>query len=214
MNNFKSTLTCSYCSKILKDPIKLPCKGNLCKEHLTEKSVIKQNRIKCAKCKQEFEVVDNEFKLNNFIKKQLDDHVYLSDAEFVLKKQIQDSFGKFFQMYEQFALNKTTFDLDIHNHFQETRFKLDEHREELKVKIDNIYMTMIDKTKKLEAAYLKNLKDKLEASLESFETKSLEQSLKETEDTFRNPNLLIDSIRDMQRQQEGAIVELKSKLDE
>jgi glycosyltransferase involved in cell wall biosynthesis len=49
---------------------------------LTEKSVIKQNRIKCVKCKQEFEVVDNEFKLNNFIKKQLDDHVYLSDEEF------------------------------------------------------------------------------------------------------------------------------------
>jgi hypothetical protein len=35
-------------------------------------------------------------------------------------------------MYEQFTLNKTTLDLDVHNHFQEIRFKLDEHREELK----------------------------------------------------------------------------------
>jgi hypothetical protein len=61
---------------------------------------------------------------------------------------------------------------------------------------------------------LKSLEDKLNASLKSFETKSLEQSLKETEETFRNPNLLIESIQEMQRQQEEAIVELKLKLDE
>jgi len=58
------------------------------------------------------------------------------------------------------------------------------------------------------------LADKLETSLKSFETKSLEQSLKETEDTFRNPNLLIDTNREMQRKQEEAITELKLKLDE
>jgi hypothetical protein len=75
-------------------------------------------------------------------------------------------------------------------------------------------MEMIDKTKAFEATYLKSLEDKLNASLKSFETKSLEQSLKETEDTFRNPNLMIQSIQEMQRQQEEAISELKLKLDE
>jgi hypothetical protein len=76
-------------------------------------------------------------------------------------------------MYEQFTLNKTTLDLDVHEHFQEIRFKLDEHREALKVKIDDVYMEMIDKTKKFEATYLKSLEDKLNASLKSFETTSL-----------------------------------------
>ena len=46
MTRLKTSLTCSYCSKIFKDPIELPCKHNLCKGHLIEKSVIKQNRIK------------------------------------------------------------------------------------------------------------------------------------------------------------------------
>jgi hypothetical protein len=211
MNRWKSSLTCSYCSKVLKDPIELPCKHNLCKEHLTEKN---ENKIKCGECKQEFEVKDNEFKPNNLVKKLLDDHLYLSDEEFSLKKQIQDSIRQFFQMYEQFTLNKTKLDLDVHNHFQEIRFKLDEHREELKQKIDDIYMEMIEKTKKFEVAYLKSLADKLEASLKSFETKSIEASLKETEDTFRNPNLLIESIREMPRKQEESIAELKMKLDE
>jgi hypothetical protein len=214
MNRWKSSLTCSYCSKIFKDPIELPCSHNLCKGHLVEKNVAQQNRIKCGECKKDFKVKENDFKTNNFVKKQIDELVYLSDEEFSLKKQLQDSIRTFFQMYEEFCLNKTNRDLDVHNHFQDIRFKLDEHREHLKVKIDDIYMEMIEKTKKFEATYLKSLEDQLEASLKSFETKSLEQSLKETEESFRNPNLLIESIRKMQREQEEAIAELKLKLDE
>jgi hypothetical protein len=214
MNRLKSSLTCSYCSKILKDPIELPCKHNLCDEHLFEKNVIKENRIKCIECKQDFEVKGNDFKTVDLVKKLLDELVYLSDEEFSLKKLLEDSFGKIFQMFEKFTLNKTKLDLDVHEHFQEIRFQLDEHRENLKQKIDDIYIEMIEKTKKFESLYLKSLEDNLNSSLKSFEAKSLEQSLKETEESFRNPNLLIDSIRDMQRQQEEAIAELKLKLDE
>jgi hypothetical protein len=214
MNRWKSNLTCSYCSKIFKDPIELPCSHNLCKGHLAEKSVAQQNKIKCGDCKKDFKVFDNEFKTINLVNKLLDDHGYLNDEEFALKKQIEDSIRTFFQMYEEFSLNKTNRDLDVHNHFQEIRRNIDLHREKLKEKIDDIYMEMIEMTKKFEATYLKSLENKLEASLKSFETTSLEQRLKETEETFRNPNLLIESIRDMQRQQEVSIAELKSKLNE
>jgi hypothetical protein len=214
MNRWKSSLACSYCSKIFKDPIELPCSHNLCNEHLTEKDIVKANRIKCVECKQEFKVKDNEFKSNNFLMKLLNNHDFLSDEEFSLKKQIEDSIRQFFQMYEHFTSNKTNRDLNVHNHFTEIRFKLDEHRELLKEKIDDIYMEMIDKTKTFEATYLKSLEDQLEASLKSFESKTLEQTLKDTEELFRSPNLLIESIREMQRKQEGAIVELKLKLGE
>ena len=64
-------------------------------------------------------------------------------------------------------------------------------------------MGMIEQSKKFEATYLKSLENKLETtSLKSFETKFLEQSLKEVEETFRYPNLLLEPIREMQRQQE------------
>jgi len=104
--------------------------------------------------------------------------------------------------------------MNVHNHFQEIRFKLDENREKLKAKIDDIYTVMAERTKRFEAAYLKSLEDQLYASLKAIETKSIEQSLKETEEAFRNPNLLIESIREMQREQEEAIARLKFKLDE
>jgi hypothetical protein len=82
MNKLKSNLTCSYCSKLYQDLIELPCRHYLYKGHLAEKSVAKQNKIKCVECKQEFEVKDNEFESNNFVKKQFDYHDYLSDEEF------------------------------------------------------------------------------------------------------------------------------------
>ena len=88
MNKLKSNLTCSYCSKIFKDPIELPCSHNLCKGHLTEKSVVQQNKIKCGDCKKDFKVRDNEFKTTNLVNKLLDDHGYLNDEEISLKKQI------------------------------------------------------------------------------------------------------------------------------
>jgi hypothetical protein len=214
MNGWKSSLTCSYCSKLFQDPIELPCYHNLCKGHLGEKEVVKQNRIQCVECKQEFQIKDNGFRSNYFIKKQLEELLFLSDEELALKKQIEESIQTFFQMYELFTLNKSSIGMDVHNHFQEIRFKLDEHREELKVKIDDIYMEMIEKTKKFEATYLKSLKDKLNASLKSIESKSLEQSLKEIEEEFRDPNLSIISIRQMQRKQEESIAKLKLKLEE
>ncbi len=79
MNRWKSTLTCSCCSKIFKDAIELPCSHHLCKENLTEKNVAKEKRIICGECKKEFQVKCNEFKPNNFTKKQLDKLLYLND---------------------------------------------------------------------------------------------------------------------------------------
>jgi hypothetical protein len=187
---------------------------NLCKGHLAEKNVAQQNKIKCGDCKKDFKVRDNEFRTINIVNKLLDDHGYLNDEEISLKKKIEDSIRTLFQMYELFTLNKTNRDLDVHNHFQEIRRNIDLHRETLKEKIDYIYMDLIEKTKKFEAAYLKSLEEHLEASLKSFEMTSLEQSLKETEETFRDPNLLIDSIREMLRQQEETIVRLTLKLNE
>jgi hypothetical protein len=132
MNRWKSTLTCSYCSKIFKDPIELPCNHNLCKGHLTEKDLVKQNKIKYGESKNDFQIKDNDFKSTTLVNKLLDEHVYLSDEGVSLKKQIEESIRKFFQLYEEFTLNKTSLDLDVHNHFQEIRRNIDLHREKLK----------------------------------------------------------------------------------
>jgi hypothetical protein len=40
----KSNWICSYCSKIVKDPIDLPCDESICRQHLSEKDVVKENK--------------------------------------------------------------------------------------------------------------------------------------------------------------------------
>jgi hypothetical protein len=71
--------------------------------------------MKCGDCKQDFEIKGKDFKTIDLVKKLLDDHVYLSDEEFALKKQIEDSIRTFFQMYEQFTLNKRIDDTSNEN---------------------------------------------------------------------------------------------------
>ena len=59
---------------------------------------------------------------------------------------------------------------------QEFRFQIDEHRERLKEKIDDVALEMIEQTKKCEAEYLKSLKENLLSSFD--ESKSLDRRVR------------------------------------
>jgi len=65
---------------------------------------------------------------------------------------------------------------------------------------------MIDQTEKYQYIYLNDLKENFSFSFN--ETKSLANELLEIEETFRNPNLLIETIRGMQQQQEESLNEI------
>ena len=85
----KSQLTCSYCSKILKDPIYLPCGDSICRNHLSERRVVKENRIECNKCKRDFEVKDNQFKSNKTFNMFVEYVYHLSEKEKSLKQSLK-----------------------------------------------------------------------------------------------------------------------------
>ena len=210
----KSQLTCSYCSRIFKDPILLPCHDSICHEHLKEEAVLKANRIKCNKCNEEFVVKNNEFKPNEVYTKVLEKQSHLSGDEISLKRKLRESIRLFYEFYDALAQNRLQLESDVYNHFQELRFQIDEQREELKNRIDEIALEMIGKIKKHEEKYLKELKEKLLETQSFEESISFETKLNELEDTFRNPNLLIQSIQEMQQKQEESLNVIQSKLNE
>ena len=214
MNKLKSGYVCSYCSKIYKEPIELPCEDLICKEHLNENDVVKQNKMKCLECQQQFEVKGVDFKSNKFAQRKINDRIYLSDVEISLKEKIEESIKVFYKMYDEFTSSKTKLDLDCHNHFQEIRLQLDLHREKLEEKIDEIYMEMIEETKEFEDKYLKNLNEELVGSIKQFEIKSLNDELKEMEETFRDPNILVKTIEEMNLKQQEAIATIQPHLNE
>jgi hypothetical protein len=105
-------------------------------------------------------------------------HSYLNETEIKLKHELEVSIKKLFEFYDEFSQNRTKLDMDVFDHFQEIRFKIDQHREELKKRIDDIALGMIDETKKYQEKYLKELKE----SFSSFdETQSVEDKLNELE---------------------------------
>ena len=194
----KSKSNCSICSRINKDRVELSCGEFVYKEQ-------QQNKIKCQTCRQQFEVVkENEFELKHFAKKFL-------NKKLDLKQKLEESIQLFYQMCDEFTLNRNGLDLDCYDHFQEMRFQLDQHREELKEKIDDIYMQMIDKTKEFEAKYSKSFNVIIESS---FNFKSANDELKEIEKMIQSSNLSIESIQEMQHKQDDAIETLRLTLYE
>jgi hypothetical protein len=214
----KSRLTCSYCSRIFRDPILLPCEDSICRQHLKEREIVKANRIKCKKCNGEFQIKDKQFESNEDLKKLVESRCYLSEEELSLKKVLEESMQKYFEFYEEFVQNKSILETVVYNHFQEMRFEIDEHREQLKEKsaeIDDIALAMIDQTKKYEEMFLKNLNESFQVNFSSFEkSKPLKDELNEIEELFRDPNLQIETIKEMHQKQEKSLNEFQLKLNE
>jgi hypothetical protein len=128
----------------------LPCDDSICREHISERDVLNQNKINCNKCQQEFQVRANQFKSNESLTQIIESHSYLNDEEISLKQQLEVSIKIFFDYYDEFIQNKTQLEMNVFEHYQEMRFKVDEQREELKKRIDDIALELIDKIKKSE----------------------------------------------------------------
>jgi hypothetical protein len=127
-----SQLTCSYCSRIFKDPILLPCDDSICRQHLSKRDVVKENKIKCVQCNAEFGVIENHFISNTTLKKLIESQSYLSEEETSLKHDLEESIRKFFEFYDEFQQNRANIESKVFNHFQEIRFQIDLQREKFK----------------------------------------------------------------------------------
>jgi len=154
------------------------------------------------------------------LNKLLEDGSYLSDEEKTLKQKFEESIRLFHEIYEDLPLIRNKLELDGHNHFQEIRFQIDEHREQFtdftKTRIDDIALKMVEKTKLYEALYVKSLNEKLENTLTSFGGKSLEKDLKEMEAIFRSTTPFFRYILTSRQQtkQKEALADLQVKLKE
>jgi hypothetical protein len=181
--------------------------------------VLKENKIKCSKCNESFSVKNNEFThdlLDDCLFKQfLDDFDFLSLDEKTLKTKIESCLSKYFQLYDEFELRKSNLTTQSYNHFQELRRQIDLHREEempkvfhasIMNKIDEVSLAMIERVNECEAAFLVSLNENMNFTLD----KSHDQELKELNETFRDPNISMDTIKQIQLKQGENVRKLKS----
>ena len=184
MVNFsKLDLLCQICNNVLKDPVNLPCQCTICHAHL---KTAKDGLISCETCGEEFVVRNIECKVNKLAKKALDAEDHLSPEEKELKRVINKMLLEFQQLRDQLNQEQNKFELKSHDHFAEIKNKIDIQREQLKDKIEVIYLAMIKQVEQHETFY----KQKLEESrrIKEFDLISEKESL---DDEFRKMNLKI-----------------------
>ena len=201
----KAELLCSICNKIVREPIYLPCHCTICHAHLKDDSV-KNGLIKCLTCDDEFVVKIGEHKVNKFAKMLLDAEDYLSSEEKELKQQIGHLFEHIAQLHAQLKQEQTEFELKSHEHFAEIKRKVDIQREELKAKIDEIYLTMIKQIEGQELAINAKLVKSRQIT-QSFNTVDLQ-----IDEEFRKLYLNMDRIQHLKTDKEASIQNIQAEL--
>jgi WD40 repeat protein len=189
--NFKENLICKLCNKFLHDPVFLPCFCYVCNEHMSSSG----NKITCLTCNEEFPK-SKRFKSNEFAKKFLNSDLHLTEEQRSTKQSITKMFSEFDCLLEEFKSNQANFEINISERFNEIRNKIDLQREELKKKIDEIALEIIDQTREKEKNLIKDLSlvnsniintgvvEELKTSINNFNLK-----VDETKTFYFKPNL-------------------------
>ena len=90
-------------------------------------------------------------------KKNIAADFHLSEEQKLTKQSIKNMLSDFETLLQEFQSNQENFEINIIKNFDDTRFKIDLQREELKKKIHEIALEMIDQANEKEKNLLKDL---------------------------------------------------------
>ena len=160
--NFKEDVICNICKYFLNDPFYLPCNCHVsvCIDHI----LIEDSTIKCLTCNEEFKK-SKISKPNHTIKKIIEANLHLSSKQKSTKQSVTKILSDFDALLQKFKSSQENFEINISKHFDDIRNKIDLQREELKKKIDDIALEMIDQTKEKEKTLLKDSIEPTQISL-------------------------------------------------
>jgi hypothetical protein len=160
-------------------------------------------------CHKYFELdnLNQLIKPNAIVQKLIEHERYLSDIEKSIKKSIEESLSHLFELNKKMQQSKDFFLIDLKNHFQKMKRKIEFQREELINQIDNISFSIINELKVIEQSYAKNM-DYFKVNM--FD---LDEEKKKLNETFRNVNLSLESIKGLQSKQHTAISNIKDDIE-
>ena len=209
MSILKSDFICCICQMVLNDPVTLPCTSDICSEHLRD-GTAKNGTIRCMKCEKDFDVPQRGFTPNLILSDLLASELHLSEEEKSIKRAIQDQILKLIQI--QHDVKQTHIDMEITSfqHFTEIRRKIDLQREELKAKIDEIALKLVDQAKERENAY----KLKLEQTISVIVEANMQNMSQILAQEFRNPVMLNEHAKRLQMEHEQHINEFQARINE
>jgi hypothetical protein len=164
--------------------------------------------IKCLDRNEEFSK-SKSFKPNETAKKIINSDSHLTEKHKSSKQSAKFMLAYFEYLLEGFKSNQEHFEINISKQFDEIRFKIDLPREELKKKIDEIALEMIDQTKEGEKTLLKDLN---RANSNIFNTDLAEEGRRLLEE-FRNPNMVVANLKESIQKHELTIKKLEKNIE-
>ena len=207
--SLKSELICRICQLVLNNsPISLPCSHDVCSKHLRD-GTVKQGSIRCAECYQKFDVPCKGFPANKIASDILEKELHLSDEEKTIKISIQETIQQLERL--QFDLKQKHSDLEriSVDHFSEVRRQIDFQREELKRKIDEIALKLLEQVNEKEKVYVSTMQQSFLAAT----SVNIEESRRILANKFRSPNLVIAEVKCLQTEHERKIADIRTRLD-
>ena len=162
------------------------------------------------KCSKEFKIAKYEFKADITLNEIIKSDGYLNDMEKSLKASILEKIQQLERELTDFSLKQIQFESAFYDHFAEIRRKIDLQREELKSKIDELALAMIEHAKATEKELLQQLNEKYS----QIKLASLQELSKTAHDEFRKQNLTLESINKLKMEQEKKIGQVKSIVDD
>jgi hypothetical protein len=185
---FKSIVVCQICKKIFDFPIALTCGHSICVEHINVQSVRISKQIYCKICSQSIKI--DVIKPNLELQKIIEKYLYLNRTEKHLKSSIESDLREFYGIFEGYKSLKTGFELNVYEHLSEIRRQIDLHRENFPFYNFDIeaYILCIEKTEEFERKFNSYMVSKYFEKIDKLGYKRLEDSLKELDLEFKNPN--------------------------
>ena len=154
----RSELICNICRLFLHDPVSLPCFCIVCNEHLHD-GTAKDGSIECNSCHKSFQISEHDFRTNKMAKNLLESQLHLTTEEKWLRASIREMFAKLEDSFKSFSSKKVELEMSSFDHFADIRRHIDIQREEIKNKIDEIALKMIDRIREKENEYALRLKE-------------------------------------------------------
>jgi len=184
MNPLKDSLICQICFLIYDKPVKLPCSKSICKSHLYHSNGTLNSNFECNFCALNHPIPPKGFRPNFNIQHQIDAQRHLTEDEFNIKQNSEKSIKSLETVCNQ--TYERTYDC-ITERYTNIKRDIDLHKNQLKLKIDEIAEKLLNKVNHHE------LMCKLE--LAKSKTICFEKYMLELELCFRRSQVEIEEIK-------------------
>ena len=208
--HLKLEVACVMCNMVLNDPVTIPCGCHSCNEHLHDHFAI-DNKIKCSKCNQVFEIPKEGFRVSyKTVKNIVNKDLYLSKEEKACKNELQTLLEILRNKNDEFLKNNVNLELCNEEHFSELIRQIDLHREKLKLeiceKIDHYALDMIAQTRETQRS-LKNSQKAI-----AIPNLNIEKERRLIANVFRKVNLSFEQIQQLKNEQKEKIKYIDAQL--